>query len=74
MSMASLRKKWNDLQLALQLGFWVAMTICNSLQFNIFLQVGMLSNKLHELQYMQFIVGETVYLCNLYNSITTTYE
>jgi hypothetical protein len=23
-------KKWGDLQLALQLGFWIAMTICNS--------------------------------------------
>jgi hypothetical protein len=32
-------RKWTDLQLALQLGFRVAMTICNSLQLNIFLQV-----------------------------------
>ncbi len=26
-------RKWSDLQLALQLGFWVTMTICNLLQF-----------------------------------------
>ncbi len=30
-------KKWGDLQLALQLGFWVAMIICNILQHNVFL-------------------------------------
>ncbi len=44
----STMKKWGDLQL----GFWVAMTICNSLQLDVFLRAWMLSNKLHELQQM----------------------
>jgi hypothetical protein len=41
--------KWGDLQLSLQLGFWVAMNICNSLQLNVLLQVWMLFDKLYEL-------------------------
>jgi len=61
-------KKWGDFQLALQLGFWIAMTICNSFQLNVFLQLWMLSNKLHEMHLMQLTICETIYICN---SITT---
>ncbi len=39
-------RKWGDLQL----GFWITMTICNSLQLDVFLWAWMLSNKLHGLQ------------------------
>jgi hypothetical protein len=64
-------EKWGDLQLTLQLGFWVAMTICNSLQLNVFLWACVLLDKLHEFQQMQFIVCATVYICN---SITIMQE
>jgi hypothetical protein len=39
-------KKWGDLQMALQLGFWITMTMCNSYQLNIVLRVWMLSSSM----------------------------
>jgi len=45
-------EKKGVLQLALQLNFWVAMTTCNSLYF----YVVSTTDKLHELQKLQFIV------------------
>jgi hypothetical protein len=67
-------KKWGDLQLDLQLNFWIATTISNPLQLNVFPQTWVLLDKLHELQHMQFIVCETIYICNSCNSITSMYE
>jgi hypothetical protein len=64
-------KKWGNLQLNLQLGFWVAMTICISLQFNTFLWAWMLLDKSNELQRMQLTICEKIYICNSCNSITT---
>ncbi len=67
--MTSIMKKWGDLQLALQLGFWIAMSIYNSLQLSLFLQVQVLLNKSHELEWLQLTVGETIYICNLFTTI-----
>ncbi len=63
-------RRWGDLQL----GFWITMTICNSLQFYVFLWVWVLSNKLQELQQMQLTICEIIYTCNLCNLISTMYE
>jgi hypothetical protein len=64
------KMKW--FEMALQLSFLVAITICNSLQFSVFLQMWVLLDKLHELQHMQFTVCETiVYIYNSCNSITS---
>jgi len=49
----TLRKKWGNLQLALQLGFSITMIIWNSLQLNAFLGAWM-----HELQRMQLTIHE----------------
>jgi hypothetical protein len=48
-------KKWGDLQLALQLIFWVVMNICNSFAIQRIFWGVMLLNKLHELQWMQLV-------------------
>ncbi len=57
-------KKWGDLQLALQLIFWIVMNICNSFAIQCIFWGVMLLNKFHELQ------CETICICNLCNSIT----
>jgi hypothetical protein len=66
--MVSIMKKWGDLQLFLQLGFWIAMTIYNALQLNLFIWVWMLSDKWHELEWMQLTIGGTIYICNLFTT------
>jgi hypothetical protein len=64
-------QKWGDLQLALQLIFWVVMNICNSFSIQRIFRGMMLLNRLHELQWVQLTICENIYICNLCNSITT---
>jgi hypothetical protein len=64
-------KKWGDLQLALQLIFWVVMNICNSFVIQHIFRGVMLLNKLHELQWVQLTICQTIYICKLCNSIIT---
>jgi hypothetical protein len=60
-------EKQGDLQLALQLGIWVTMTICNFIVIYFIFTSWMLLGKLHELQQIQLIVCGIVYVCNLCN-------
>jgi hypothetical protein len=65
--------KLGDFKLALQLGFWVAMTSCNFIATRCIFTTWVLPKELQELQQTQLIVCMQLMQLN-WNSIETMHE